>query len=90
MQVLFFGTFRENKGMAVLIDAIAMSEGTYDAAKKAFTYNGESPDVMAGKYVESRAVETMTDADQWTMQYFTTGPDGKEFMSMEAHYSRAK
>jgi len=70
--------------------AIAMSEGTYDAAKKTFTYSGESPDPMAGKYVKSRTVETWTDADHWTMQYYSPGPDGKELMSMEIQYSRAK
>lgn len=69
---------------------IMHSEGTFDAATKTFTYTGESPDCMAGKYVKSRAIDRMVDADHWTMQMYSPGPDGKEFMNMEIAYTRAK
>jgi hypothetical protein len=66
------------------------SEGTFDASTKTFTLMGESPDCMAGKYVKSRTVDKMVDADHWTMQMYSQGPDGKEFMGMEIAYTRAK
>jgi len=66
------------------------SEGAYDAATKTFQYTGESPDVMAGKYVKSRWVEKWTDNDHFVSQGFKPGPDGKEFMEMEMSYTRAK
>ena len=70
--------------------SILYSEGSYDAASKTFTYSGDTPDCMAGKYVKSRTVDKMVDADHWTMQMYSPGPDGKEYMSMEIAYSRAK
>jgi len=69
---------------------ICLHEGTYDAAKKVFTFTGEAPDVMTGKFVQERWVDTMKDADHWTMQAYRPGPDGKEFMAMEVQYTRSK
>jgi hypothetical protein len=69
---------------------VMYAEGTYDAATKTFTWGGECPDVMAGKYTKSRTVEKMTDADHWSMQSFKPGPDGKEFMAGQLDYTRAK
>jgi hypothetical protein len=69
---------------------IAFSEGTYDPAKKAFTFTGECPDVMSGKFSESRTVETMKDANTCVSETYKTGPDGKEFKTMEMVATRAK
>jgi hypothetical protein len=69
---------------------IMTMEGTYDAGTKTFTYTGECPDFMAGKYVKSRSVEKWTDNDHMVSQAYKAGPDGKEFMFMELHYTRAK
>ena len=69
---------------------IMYSEGTYDPATKTFTYSGECPDVMTGKFVKSRSTEKWTDADHVVMQSFKPGPDGKEFMAGEMNYTRAK
>ncbi len=69
---------------------IGLAEGTYDPASKTFTYTGEAPDMMSGKYVRSRLVERWTDDDHAVVQSFTPGPDGKDFMCMEISYSRAK
>jgi hypothetical protein len=65
-------------------------EGTWDPAAKTFTFTGEGPDVLTGKYVKGRSVEKMVDADHWTIQGFHPGPDGKEFMCMEIQLTRAK
>ena len=69
---------------------IMHSEGTYDPATKTFTYSGEGPDVMAGKYTVGRMIEKQVDNDHWTMTGYNTGPDGKEFKCMEMTFTRAK
>lgn len=66
------------------------AEGTYDAATKTFTYAGECPDAMMTKYVKCRSTDTMTDADHGTMKSYQAGPDGKEMMTFEMTYTRAK
>lgn len=70
--------------------AIFTSTGSYDPGTKTFTFSGEGPDVMAERYVKMRFVERWTDADHAVAQGFKPGPDGKEFMEMEMHYTRAK
>jgi len=65
-------------------------EGTFDAGSKTFTFTGDMPDTDAGKYVKSRMVEKWTDNDHFTVQSFSPGTDGKEFMGMELRYTRAK
>jgi hypothetical protein len=81
----YVATWMDNMGTA-----IGYSEGTYDPATKTLTFAGECPDVMAGKYVKSRSVDKMIDNDHGIMQGFQIGADGKEYMSMEMHYTRAK
>jgi hypothetical protein len=81
----YVSTWVDNMGTG-----ISYAEGTYDAASKTFTYSGQSPDVMAGKYVPSRMTEKWTDADHWTMQMFAPGADGKEMMQMQIDYARSK
>jgi hypothetical protein len=66
------------------------AEGTYDAGSKTFTFTGECPDVMAGKYTHFRNVEKQTDADHWSVQTFKAGADGKETLAGQLDYTRAK
>ena len=82
----YFGTWIDNMGTGLMV-----SEGTYDPAKKTITYESNSPDVMAGKYVKGRIVERYDSRDAWTMEMY--GPDptsGKEFKMMEIAYKRAR
>src|SRR5262245_35226465 len=81
----YIGSWIDTAGTGIM-----HSEGSYDAASKTFTYTSESPDCMAGKYVKSRSIDKLVDADHWTMQMYSAGPDGKEYMSMEIAYTRAK
>jgi hypothetical protein len=81
----YVGTWIDNMGTG-----IGTSEGTWDAAAKTFNYASEMPDPMAGKYVKTRMTEKMIDKDHWVMAMHCAGPDGKEFMSMEIDYQRAK
>ncbi len=54
-----------------------------------FVYKGDTPDMMAGKYVPDRTVERMVNDDTIVFEVYTPGPDGKEFKSMEIIYTRA-
>jgi hypothetical protein len=70
--------------------AVMYGEGAYDPATKTFTWTGECPDVMAGKYTPSRSTMKMVDPDHWTAQAYKTGADGKEALMMQLDYTRAK
>lgn len=66
------------------------ASGSFDPATKTFTFTGESSNCMTGKVEKTRVVEKIVDNDHITMQMFGPGPDGKEYMSMEIAYTRAK
>ncbi len=85
MKKRYVSTWIDNMGTGIML-----SEGVHDAASKIFSWTGDSPDVLAGKYVKARMVSKMVDADHFIWQMFTPGPDGKEFMSGEGQYTRAK
>lgn len=69
---------------------VMYAEGTADSGGKGFTFNGECPDPVSGKYTRGRSVDKMVDADHWTMQSYKMGPDGKEFLAGQLDYTRAK
>ena len=81
----YVSTWHDNMSTGIM-----NAEGTYDASAKSFTYTGECPDVMSGKYTSSRSVQKMVDADHWSMQAFKPGADGKEFLAGQFDYTRAK
>lgn len=81
----YVSTWIDNMGTG-----IGYVEGTYDAATKTFTFAGDVPDMIQNKYSKMRMIDKTTDADHWTAQMYSTGPDGKEFQSMEIVYTRAK
>jgi hypothetical protein len=76
-------TWIDNAGTGV-----TTGEGTYDAAKKTWSYTTTQPDVMAGKYVKGRITERFIDNDHAVWQSFGPDADGNEFMGMEIHYTR--
>lgn len=69
---------------------ISTGEGTLDAAKKVLTATSAMPDPASGKYVTTRSTETKTDNDNWKMEMYAPGKDGKEFLTMRIEYKRAK
>ncbi len=69
------------------VTSIMTTEGTCDASGKVFTMTGEFSDPMGGK-VKQRQVITVKDDNTHTMDFYMTGPDGKEFKSMEMTYTR--
>lgn len=71
--------------------AIMTSDGTYDAATKTFTFTGEAPCMLSGKYMPVKSTEKMVDANTCVMEMWATDPEtGKWFKSMEITSTRAK
>ena len=86
MKKKFVSTWIDN-----MTTAIMMAEGTYDAGTKTYTYTGECPDMMSGKYQPSKSTEKMTDKDTWVAEMWSTdAKTGKLFKSMEITSTRAK
>jgi hypothetical protein len=70
---------------------IFISRGADDPAGKVITCKGMTDDPMTGqKDIPTRSVSTTVDKDTHTMEMYATGPDGKEFKSMEMTYKRLK
>jgi len=67
-----------------------LSYGTYDAAKKTYTYHGEMPDPMqAGKLLKVRQVVRVVDDNHYAFEWYELH-DGKEAKTMQIDYARAK
>jgi Protein of unknown function (DUF1579) len=67
---------------------IVMSEGTYDAGSKTFTYTG-SFDAMPGMTIKLRETLKIVDANHHTFEYFEDRGQG-EMKSVEINYTRKK
>jgi uncharacterized protein DUF1579 len=80
----FWGTWNDNMGTGVML-----SKGQCDD-KGACTYTGEYFDPMTGKMKKSRMTARDDGPDKEMHEFFDTGPDGKEFKSMELVYTRKK
>lgn len=79
----FIGTWCDNFSTAIM-----MSEGTYDAATKTFTYHGECPDCMNGnKPMKIKEVVRVLSKDKHVFEWYEI-KDGKETKTMEITYSR--
>jgi hypothetical protein len=86
MKKKYFSTWIDNMGTGLM-----MSEGTYDAATKTYTFEGENPDPMTGKMEKMKSVEKVTSPDAWTVEMFKPTPDGKGWWkTMELTYTRQK
>jgi hypothetical protein len=85
MKKVYQSTWIDNMGTGIM-----MSEGTYDAASKSFTFHGEMPDPMTGKMKKVKSVDKPMGPDQSMMQMWETGPDGKPWKSLEIVYTRKK
>jgi hypothetical protein len=67
---------------------IVMSEGTYDAGSKTFTYTG-SFEAMPGMTIKLRETLKIVDANHHTFEYFEDRGQG-EMKSVEINYTRKK
>ena len=68
------------------------SEGTYDAAKKTFTYISEDTDPGSGKKMKGRDILRLDNADQQTFEMHRQELEegAKEFKVLEIVYTRKK
>lgn len=80
----FIDTWIDNMGTGVMT-----VEGTWDEATKRINFAGKMVDPTSGNDLPVREVFTMKDADHQMMEMFVSGPDGKEFKTMELQYTRA-
>jgi len=83
----------KNKYVSVWLDnmgtSLMTSEGSCDESCKVFTFTGEHIDPMTGKTQKDRTVLRILNNDKHVMEMYMTGPDGKEFKSMEIVSTRA-
>ncbi|MEY2479208.1 MAG: hypothetical protein QOI04_135 [Verrucomicrobiota bacterium] len=81
----FIGSWIDNMGTGIM-----MSEGTYDAATKTFTYTGEA-EVMPGMKEKFREVMKIVDKDHMSFEsYSDHGTPGQESKTLEINYTRSK
>jgi hypothetical protein len=66
---------------------ISWMTGKYNAAKKQFEWTGDEPDPVTGKKSKVREVQTVG-ADTFKMEFYKTGDDGKESLSMQIDMKR--
>ncbi len=77
-----------NSWMDTMSSPIMISLGTMDDSKKEITLVGEYDDPLTGKVKKNRSIFKIDSKDKNTWTMFDTGPDGKEFKSMEIVYTR--
>jgi hypothetical protein len=81
----YVGSWIDNMGTGV-----TTMEGAYDAAKKTISCTSQCPDPTMTKYVSSRMVSTLVDANSHKLEMYGPDKSGKEFRCMEITYTRAK
>ena len=79
----FVSTWADNMGTGII-----MSEGAYDPATKAFTYNSEV-EMVPGMKTKVREVLKIVDKDHQNFEWYETR-GGNEVKTMEIAYTRAK
>jgi len=67
-----------------------ISTGSYDEASKTFQYATMSPDVALGQYKQTRTLERVVSDDRWILEMYDTTPEGNEFRTLKAVYTRVQ
>lgn len=74
----------DNHGTGVML-----SYGTADPSGKVITYRAEEPDWMnPGKTKTAKSIYRIKDDRTHVYEMYDTGPDGKEYLSLEVTYTR--
>ncbi len=81
----YVGGWIDNMGTGIMT-----SEGTYDASKKTITFTSSSPDASVTKYVPTRMVQTLVDANHFKLDMYSPDTNGKEYKGMEIVYTRSR
>ena len=71
-----------------MMTGVARYEGTASDDGKTIHYTVDAPDVMAGQYKKTRAIDRMIDEDHGIFTMYDTTADGDEFVSMEINITR--
>jgi hypothetical protein len=79
----YANTWCDSLGTGMMI-----SEGTCDASGKVFSYTGTMNCPMTGKPKSQRYATRILGESKHVFEMFDTGPDGKEFKSLEITYTR--
>lgn len=82
---LYVSSWIDNMGTGMMT-----MEGSFDAATKTMNMSGKCVNPATGREQNVRETFTLVDADHQIMQMYGTGPDGKEFKSMQIVYTRKK
>ncbi|CAG1005488.1 hypothetical protein PHYC_03235 [Phycisphaerales bacterium] len=64
--------------------------GTYDAAKKVFTFQGDCIDPMTQRRMKSRSTWDISNPTRHVFTGWAVGPDGKEFKNFEGTFEKKK
>lgn len=80
----------ENVWFDSMNTAMGFSTGAMDAAGKKMSLSGETMCPVDNVMKRCRSVTTIVDADNYTMEFFQAGKDGKEELGMEIAFKRAK
>lgn len=73
-----------------MTDRITPMEGTFDEATDSYTYTLEGVDPATGKPIKEHHTLKYDGDDTRIAAFYTPGPDGKEFKSMEITYKKRK
>jgi hypothetical protein len=80
---VYISTWIDNMGTGLMV-----SQGPWDAASKSITFTGRMVDPATRKEVEFKEIFKPIDNNYQVMEMYATGPDGKEFKTMEIKYTR--
>jgi hypothetical protein len=78
-------TWIDNMGTGIMV-----MTGTWDEATKTINFNGRMMDPATAVEEDYRETFTLIDKDHQLMQMYAKGRDGKEFKTMQIHYSRKR
>jgi hypothetical protein len=79
----FVSVWMDNMGTMMI-----QLEGSLDKSGKVLTMHAEFLNPMNREVQKVRSVTTILDDKSHKFQWFGPGPDGKEFLTMEMHYTR--
>lgn len=80
----YVNTWIDNMGTGMMT-----ATGTYDVETYTMTETGTYTDPMAGEQ-KFKGVTKFKNADRFTYEMYTYGPDGTEFRNMKINYTRQK
>lgn len=80
---IFVSTWIDNMGSGIIY-----MTGTYDEAAKSLHLKGKQTDPLTGKDADIREVMKIIDDNNYTLEMYGSGPDGKEIKYMEGTFKR--